>query len=98
MCVFKIKHREIPIVHRVLKVHETYDGEISILTKGDNNTVFDRDLYSPGQMYLKREDILGRAWAGLPHVGMVTILLNDYPTLKYLLVGIMGLFVLTGKE
>jgi signal peptidase I len=29
---------------------------------------------------------------------MVTILLNDYPLLKYVLVGLMGLFVLTGKE
>jgi signal peptidase len=49
-------------------------------------------------MYLKREDILGRAWAVLPHVGMVTILLNDYPLLKFVLVGVMGLFVLTSKE
>lgn len=29
---------------------------------------------------------------------MVTIILNDYPALKYLLIGIMGLFVLTNKE
>ncbi len=29
---------------------------------------------------------------------MVTIILNDYPMLKYVLVGIMGLFVLTNKE
>eukprot|EP00605_Chrysophyceae_sp_TOSAG23-4_P001669 GSChrysophyteH1.ASY1.ANO1.1831.1 assembled CDS len=32
--VFKIKDRDIPIVHRVLK--------------GDNNNVFDRELYAPG--------------------------------------------------
>jgi signal peptidase len=29
---------------------------------------------------------------------MVTIVLNDYPMLKYLLIGIMGIFVLTNKE
>jgi len=29
---------------------------------------------------------------------MVTIVLNDYPLLKYLLIGIMGIFVLTNKE
>ena len=32
------------------------------------------------------------------YVGMVTIMLNDYPMLKYVLVGLMGLFVLTNKE
>ena len=31
-------------------------------------------------------------------IGMVTIILNDYPVLKYVLIGIMGLFVLTNKE
>jgi len=29
---------------------------------------------------------------------MVTIILNDFPILKYVLIGIMGLFVLTNKE
>ena len=29
---------------------------------------------------------------------MVTIILNDYPALKYVLVSNMGLFVLTNKE
>lgn len=29
---------------------------------------------------------------------MVTILLNDYPALKFVLIGMMGLFVLTNKE
>jgi signal peptidase len=97
--VFKIKGREIPIVHRVLKVHESsVDGEASYLTKGDNNMVDDRGLYNDRQLWLEREDILGRARAALPYVGMVTIMLNDYPKFKYLLVGLMGLFVLTNKE
>ena len=47
---------------------------------------------------LQREDILGRARGTLRYVGMVTIILNDYPIVKYVLVGIMGLFVLTNKE
>jgi len=100
--VFKIKGRDIPIVHRVLKVHEQIldDGtpEIYMLTKGDNNQVDDRGLYSPGQMWLKREDIHGRARAAVPYLGMVTIILNDYPMLKYVMLGTMGLFVLTSKE
>ena len=57
--VFKIKDRDIPIVHRVLKVHENQDGEVELLTKGDNNRIDDRSLYAPGQLWLKREDILG---------------------------------------
>ena len=31
-------------------------------------------------------------------IGMVTIIMNDYPMVKYVLVGLMGLFVLTTKE
>jgi len=93
--VFKIKDRDIPIVHRVLKVHEKPDGKIELLTKGDNNRVDDRGLYAPGQQFIGREDILGRAVGTLRYVGMVTIILNDYPALKYVLVAVMGLFVLT---
>ena len=33
----------------------------------------------------------------LPYVGMVTIVMNDYPWVKYLLIGVLGLFVITGK-
>jgi signal peptidase len=86
--VFNIKNRDIPIVHRILQVHETDDAEVSILTKGDNNQVNDRGLYSDGQLWLKREDIVGKAVGSLRYIGMVTIWLNDYPSLKYLLVRI----------
>jgi signal peptidase I len=80
--VFKIKDRDIPIVHRILKVHrDVATGAVELLTKGDNNRVDDR-----------------RAVGTLRYVGMVTIALNDYPVLKYVLVGLMGLFVLTSKE
>jgi len=97
--VFKIKDRDIPIVHRILKVHkDAFTGEVELLTKGDNNRVDDRGLYAPGQLWLKREDILGKAVGTLRYVGMVTIALNDYPVLKNVLVGMMGLFVLTNKE
>ena len=34
----------------------------------------------------------------MPQIGMVTIIMNDYPIVKYILVGLMGLFVLTTKE
>jgi signal peptidase I len=97
--VFKIKDRDIPIVHRVMKVYEDKEtGEVEVVTKGDNNGVDDLGLYAPGQRWLKREDILGRARGTLRYLGMVTIVLNDYPKLKYLLISVMGLFVLTNKE
>ena len=77
--VFKIEGREIPIVHRVLKIHEKYisklidyislswfsvsreDGKLKFLTKGDNNNVDDRGLYVPGQYWLERKDLIGKA-------------------------------------
>ena len=131
--VFKVADRDIPIVHRVIKVHEKEDGEVDLLTKGDNNQVDDRGLYAASQSWINKEHIIGRAKGYLPYVsaaaitfaacpspvflscttltvpahrpttsspqiGMVTIIMNDYPMVKYVLVGLMGLFVLTTKE
>lgn len=53
--VFKIDGRDIPIVHRVIKLHEKQDGTLKILTKGDNNSVNDRGLYAPGQYWLDKK-------------------------------------------
>ena len=41
---------------------------------------------------------MGRAKGVLRYLGMVTIMLNDYPALKYVVIGTMGLFVITGRE
>jgi signal peptidase len=51
---FQVEGRDIPIVHRVLKLHEKEDGTVKFLTKGDNNSVDDRGLYAPGQYWLTR--------------------------------------------
>eukprot|EP00035_Acanthoeca_spectabilis_P021647 m.439349 g.439349 ORF g.439349 m.439349 type:complete len:199 (+) comp18375_c0_seq1:98-694(+) len=97
--VFKVQGREIPIVHRVMKLHQERDtGSIKFLTKGDNNQVDDRGLYAPGQVWLKPTDVVGRARAFVPKVGIVTILMNDYPQFKFLLLGMLGLFVLLHRE
>ncbi|CEG49921.1 signal peptidase i [Plasmopara halstedii] len=97
--VYKVKGRDIPIVHRLLELHErASDGKHVYLTKGDNNNVDDRGLYAFGQLWLEREDIIGVARASIPYVGMLTILLNDYPMLKYLMVGGMAVLVLTQRE
>ena len=91
--VFKVERRDIPIVHRVIKVHEKDNGDIKFLTKGDNNEVDDRGLYK-GQNWLEKKDVVGRAQGFLPYVGMVTIIMNDYPKFK---VGIY-LYVCIFKE
>lgn len=99
ICVFKLEGKEIPIVHRVIKIHENTDTQKEyILTKGDNNRLDDRGLYNSRQMWIHKENIVGKVKGFLPHVGMVTILMNDYPWLKTALLGILGLFVLIHRE
>jgi signal peptidase len=39
-------------------------------------------LYAPGQYWLERKDIIGKAKGFVPYIGIVTILMNDYPQLK----------------
>lgn len=58
------------------------NGTVKFLTKGDNNSVDDRGLYAPGQLWLTKKDVVGRARGFLPYVGMVTILMNEYPKFK----------------
>ncbi|CAK9102423.1 unnamed protein product [Durusdinium trenchii] len=96
--VFQIEGRDIPIVHRIMNVHEKDDGKLAVLTKGDNNTVGDRGLYATRQMFISRKEMMGRAQVFLPHAGMITIWLNDWPWLKYVLIGSMGFFVIIGRD
>lgn len=96
--VFQIVGRDIPIVHRVMNVHEKRTGELSMLTKGDNNQVDDRGLYATRQLFIGKREAMGRAQAFLPYVGMLTIWLNDYPILKYVMIGSMAFFVIIGRE
>lgn len=115
--VFKVEGRDIPIVHRVIKLHEKWvaqaalpgtstqvsmffrsDGTVKFLTKGDNNSVDDRGLYAPGQLWLTKKDIVGRARGFLPYVGMITILMNEYPNFKYAILGILAIYVLLHRE
>ena len=66
--VFKVADRDIPIVHRVIKVHEKENGEVDMLTKGDNNAVDDRGLYAASQSWINKEHVIGRAKGYLPYV------------------------------
>lgn len=69
-----------------------------MLTKGDNNQVDDRALYEAGQIWLHKSDLMGKVRGYLPYLGIITILLNDYPMLKYALIGMMSLLVLIAKD
>lgn len=96
--LFKLNDKEIPIVHRVIRAHTKRNKEFFLLTKGDNNQIDDRNLYPGKQLWLERKHILGRINGYLPYVGIITIIMNDYPILKYLVIAFLGLLVLTNKE
>jgi signal peptidase len=99
--VYKLPGREIPIVHRVLDVHECANGTVSLLTKGDNNQAHDRSLYwetDPNLHWLNKDHIVGRAKGYLPFVGMVTIAMTDYPYIKYGMIVLMALLVIVNRE
>ncbi|XP_060828860.1 signal peptidase complex catalytic subunit SEC11A isoform X3 [Bombus pascuorum] len=98
--VFKVEGRDIPIVHRVLKLHEKGDhnNTVKFLTKGDNNSVDDRGLYAAGQLWLTHKDVVGRARGFMPYVGMVAICINEYPKFKYAVLSFLGLYVLVHRE
>lgn len=77
MTVFQLNKKEIPIVHRAIKIIND-----KTLTKGDNNRRDDVPLYRPGQYMLEREDILSTVFGFIPYFGMITIWINTFPWLK----------------
>lgn len=111
--VYNVKDKDIPIVHRVVRkfgkgyVLDTEEAiqlltlcsdTAKLLTKGDNNLSDDTELYAKNQDYLVRKDIIGSVIGYIPFVGYVTILLSEYPWLKTVMLGIMGLLVVLQRE
>lgn len=96
--VYKLPKRETPIVHRIIKIHEDAKLNIDVMSKGDNNIPDDRDLYGPGVDWLTRSMIAGRAVAFLPYAGMLTIIMNDYPQVKYVLLSVLSALALVGAD
>ncbi|KAK1444312.1 peptidase S26B like protein [Babesia gibsoni] len=94
--VFRIAGRDIPIVHRALSVHANQE-DFNVLTKGDNNEVADRGLYSQGQKWLENKNVVGTVLLRIPMFGMFTIILNENPVLKWSLVSVLMYMVLSGK-
>ncbi len=51
-----------------------------------------------GPRYLKGEQVIGKVRGYLPYVGIATILLTDYPELKWAMIGVVLFFVLINRE
>ena len=68
--MFKIKDRDILIVHRVMKVHEKPNGDVDLLTKGTTSCRRPR-VACAGPVGCNAKT-LGRAIGTLRYVGMVT--------------------------
>ena len=68
------------------------------LSKGDNNPVDDRGVYPRGSAYLEDSTVVGHVWATIPYSGFFTLVLNDYPPVKYTLLGLMFISVLITKD
>lgn len=72
---------------------------LQLLTKGDNNAASDEELYARGQSLLDRDrDVVGSVVGFIPFVGYGTILLSEYPWLKTVMLGLMGLTVVLQRE
>ena len=41
---------------------------------------------------------MGRSKAYLPHIGMLTIWMTENPWLKFIVIGLLGFFVIVSKE
>lgn len=57
--VYKVPGADIPIVHRIIEVHNADNGEQLILTKGDNNESDDIALYN-GARWMRRSNMVGK--------------------------------------
>ncbi|KAJ3168749.1 hypothetical protein HK101_011598 [Irineochytrium annulatum] len=99
VCVFKIKDKPTPIVHRVVAAHDDErgggDGKGAVmLTKGDHNLENDRALYAPGQLWIRERDVVGRVRGIVPYIGYVSVLLNENAMVKTAVLGAVGLMAL----
>lgn len=97
--VYNLPGRTIPIVHRVVRIHErTRDGKRLFLTKGDNNARDDRFLYPLGVDWVEEDQIIGKSFAYVPRIGYLTIAMTEIPFTRYLSLGLILFFMLVVDE
>ncbi|PKI83130.1 Sec11p [Malassezia vespertilionis] len=94
--VYSVENGKIPIVHRVIETHSDRRGQM-LLTRGDNNKDDDVQLYG-GQRWLYSDQVVGRVVGYIPYVGYVTLVMNDFPIVKYIVLGLVGISMLYERE
>ena len=83
------------------KPHKKGDPITALMTKGDNNNGDDRPILqdaSPHLKWLRTKHLIGVGIAYVPLVGYATIMMSDFPMLKYLLIGGLAFFALVGNK
>ncbi|CAD6565009.1 MAG: Signal peptidase complex catalytic subunit [Cyphobasidiales sp. Tagirdzhanova-0007] len=96
--VYNVPNADIPIVHRVIEVHDDLPEHIKANTTAlvkSQSGVQDQWLMTKGDnnpqddislyrglKFLRRSNIVGKVQGYLPYVGYVTIVMNDYPNLN----------------
>lgn len=97
--VYNVKGRNIPIVHRVLRLHKrTRDGKTLYLTKGDNNVYDDTHLYPTGMEWIEEDNVIGKSFAYIPRIGYITLMLAELPMMRYLSLLLIGFFFITLED
>ncbi|XP_074271631.1 uncharacterized protein LOC141595547 [Silene latifolia] len=98
--VFKVNEESAPIVHRVITVHQRRDtGEVSLLTKGDNNSEDDRGgTYTEGRLWLTLDQVYGRVRWYWPYLGRVIIWVAMERYIKYPVIGAVVMYLLASKK
>ena len=98
--VYRMQKDDIPIVHRVISVQLKGNDDFYVLTKGDNNEVNDRGIYGYKFPWLRKKHLMGRVRGSIPYLGVITILLTENPLVKFCVLGVAILLILTtkGKE
>ncbi|XP_059284753.1 uncharacterized protein LOC132038044 [Lycium ferocissimum] len=125
--VFNVDGRDIPIVHRVIKVRREvlslYKIFFHLVVLDYRNLVaciiffwalvmkqrmckwlsnFDKEKKNtslcPRSTLAAASSHHGRAVGFLPYVGWVTIIMTEKPIIKYILIGALGLLVITSKD
>ncbi|KAG5486450.1 hypothetical protein LSCM4_07381 [Leishmania orientalis] len=97
--VYSLPGQHIPIVHRVLRIHERAEDHKKLyLTKGDNNMNDDRFLFKQGREWVEEDMIVGKTYAYVPRIGYATILFNESKMIKYLALALIGFLILTSTE
>ena len=63
-----------------MKVHEKPNGDVDLLTKGDNNADDDRQLYEAEgfKASISKRHVVGRVIAYIPYVGWGLVLAREY--------------------